>query len=252
MKNIIIELLIILSLTILLACQKTKEDKVIFTSYKATGDISPKLNDFRTSLGGLNTMPNAIGGRREINWDGVADSLLDKPLSKNFFNTVGDGVPASRQRGLIYGDGEFQVSASKFSQVNNEAATEFAAFSGNKVFANLTAIDWPVGFQVAGETTPASVNAFGMIFSDVDTEGSVSLEFFEAEKSIGKFFAPAHDATSKFSFLGLQFQNKKITSVKVHHEGRIADGQKDISQGGAKDLIVIDDLIYSEPIKWQE
>ena len=120
------------------------------------------------------------------------------------------------------------MSANKFSHVNSQAATEFTAFSGNKIFANIAAIDWPVGFQVAGEITPASVSAFGMIFSDVDIEGSVSLEFFEGEKSLGKFFAPPHDATSKFSFLGLQFQNKKITSVKVHHEGRIIDGQKDI------------------------
>ena len=190
----------------------------------------------------------AFGGRREINWDGVADSLLNKSLPKNFFNTVGNGVPASRQRGLVYGDGEFQVSANSFHHMNADAATEFISFSGNKVFANTTNIDWPVGFEVAGETTPASVKSFGMVFSDVDMERSVSLEFFDGNKSIGKFFVPAHDADSKFSFLGVEFNNRRITKIKVHHEGRLADGQKDISQGGPKDLVVIDDFIYSEPV----
>lgn len=252
MKNFIIQLLTILGLTILLSCNKSKDEQIQFTIYEANGDISAKLNEFKSSLGNVNSTPNAVGGRREINWDGIADSLLNKTLPQNFFNTVGDGIPASRQRGLIYGDGDFQVSGTNFSHINNEAATEFAAFSGNKVFANTTSLDWPVGFQVAGQTTTASVKAFGMVIADVDKEGSVSLEFFEGDKSIGKFFVPPHSTTSKFSFLGLSFQNKVITKVKVHHEGRLIDGQKDISQGGTKDLIVIDDLVYSEPIKWQE
>jgi hypothetical protein len=251
MKNFIIQLLTILGLTILLSCNKDNNEEIQFTIYEANGDIVAKLNEFKSSIGNLNTTPNAVGGRREINWDGIADSLLDKTLPQNFFNTVGNGVPATRQRGLMYGDGEFQVSATNFSHINNEAATEFAAFTGNKVFANTTALDWPVGFQVAGEATTASVKAFGMVFADVDKEGSVSLEFFEGDKSIGKFFVLFHNTTSKFSFLGLSFQNRVITKVKVHHEGRLADGQKDISQGGAKDLIVIDDLIYSEPVKRQ-
>lgn len=248
MKSIIILLLTILGLTILISCQKNNDEKIEFTVYKANGDISAKLNEFRTKLGNLNTTPNATGGRREINWDGIADSLLNKSLPKDFFNTVGDGVPASRQRGLIYSEGEFQVSANNFSHINNEAATEFAAFSGNKAFANTTALDWPNGFQVPGEATPASVKAFGMVFCDVDREGSVSLEFFEGNKTLGKFIVPAQSGT-KFSFLGVEFHNRKITKVKVHHEGKLIDGAKDISQGGTTDLIVLDDFIYSEPIR---
>ena len=243
MKNFIIQLLIMIGLTVLLSCNKNKEEEVRYTVFKATGDVTTKLNEFKNILGNLNTTPNAVGGRREINWDGIADSLFNKSLPHNFFNSVGDVVPASRPRGLVYGDGDFQVSAINFSYNNAAAATEFVSFSGNKVFANTTALDWPVGFEVAGQTKPASLKAFGMVFSDVDTENSVSLEFFEGAKSLGKFFVPAHDANSKFSFLGVSFQGNVVTKVRVNHEGSLADGQKDISQGGAKDLIVIDDLI---------
>ncbi|HZH66147.1 MAG TPA: hypothetical protein VEY10_14720 [Flavisolibacter sp.] len=233
----------------LFSCKKEKEAKNEVTIYKASGDISTEINRFRNSVGNLNTTPGAVGGRREINWDGVPDSMLNKALPTDFFNTVGNNIPASRQRGLVYDDGEFQVSATNFVHLNNEAATEFSSFSGNKSFANISRLDWPVGFRVAGETTPATVTAFGMVFSDVDLEGSVALAFFDGEKSLGKFFVPPHDANSSFSFLGVKFYNSKITKVKVSHQGKLSDGQKDISQGGVADLVVVDDLIYSEPVK---
>ena len=252
MKNIHFHLFFLLTIFFLFSCKKEKEADIQYTVYEASGDISAKLNEFRATLGNLNTTPGAVGGRREINWDGIPDNLLDKPLAGNFFNQVGDGVAPSLQRGLKYGDGEFQASANSFAHLNNEAAPEFKAFSGTKVFANVNAIDWPVGFEVAGQATPATVNAFGMVFADVDLANSVSLKFFDGEKSLGKFFVPAQTGNSKFSFLGVAFHNRKVSSVKVHHKGRLIDGGKDISGGGQHDLIVIDDLIYSEPVKRQD
>jgi hypothetical protein len=249
MKMKLITCLGLLGLVFLTACRKTEDNQIQSTIYKATGNIQQKLNEFKAAIGPLNTTPNAIGGRREVNWDGVPDTLLNKSLPFNFFNPVGNGANASLQRGLVYGEGDFQVSASKFSHLNMDAAAEFQAFSGTKVFANVTNFEWPVGFEVAGQSTPASVQSFGMIFSDVDVEGSVAIEFFEGMVSLGKYSVPAHDAVSSFSFLGVQFQNRNITSVKISHQGRLADGKKDISQGGTDDLIVIDDLIYSEPVK---
>lgn len=238
-----------LFLLLLFSCKKEKGAEVQVTVFKASGNIQPKLDEFRAALGNLNATPGAVGGRREVNWDGVPDSLLDKTLPQNFFNPVGANAPAARQRGLVYDDGEFEVSATGFATRNSQAATEFSSFSGNKVFANVSSLEWPVGFQIAGETTAASVSAFGAVFSDIDREGSVVMEFFEGEKSLGKFSPPAHDAGSSFSFLGVSFSNAKVTKVKISHEGRLSDGQKDISQGGNKDLIVLDDFIYSEPVR---
>ena len=249
MGNLRIAILSLSTLLFLGSCSKDNDEKLRFTVYQSSGDISVVMNQFRNALGDLNTAPGASGGRREVNWDGVADSLLNRAFPKNFFNQVGDNVPASLQRGLAYDEGEFQVSATKFSHVNSDAASQFSSFSGNKVFANLNNDLWPIGFEVAGQATPATVKAFGMVFSDVDTENSTSLEFFEGNVSLGKFFVPAHDASGNFSFLGVYFHNRNVTKVLVQHQGRLADGQKDISQGGSKDLVVMDDLIYSEPIK---
>jgi hypothetical protein len=251
MKNIGIHFFALLSTIVLCSCKKENDEQIKLTVYESTGDILPKLNEFRNKLGSLNTTPGTVNGRREINWDGIPEQLLNRPLAKNFFNPVGNGASPSLQRGLVYDDGEFQASDNLFAHLNSHTPTEFKAFSGNKVFANVSNIDWPVGFQVPGEPTSASVTAFGMVFADVDLRNSVSLEFFEDEKSLGKFFIPVHDANSKFSFLGVEFHNRQITKVKVHHQGRLADGEKDVSQGGTNDLIVIDDIIYSEPAKRQ-
>jgi hypothetical protein len=148
----------------------------------------------------------------------------------------------------VYGSGSFVVSNNGFESVNSEAATEFAAFSGNNTFANTTAPRWDVKFQKSGTTQSASVDAFGVVFTDVDEDNSTAIEFFDGDESLGKFFVPPHDAKTKFSFLGVHFTNgKRITKVTVTHDGFLAEGLPDISEGGTKDLVTLDDFIYSEP-----
>lgn len=75
------------------------------------------------------------------------------------------------------------------------------------------------------------------------------MEFFDGAKSIGKFFVPPHDAGSSFSFLGIYFNTAdRITRIRIQHDGFLANGQKDISDGGDSDLIVLDDILYAEPV----
>lgn len=142
------------------------------------------------------------------------------------------------------------VSANKFANTAPEAAEEFEAFSGTKVFANPGSALWEIGFEMAGQPLAAGVKGFGLVFSDVDLPNSASLEFFNGNKSLGKYFVPAHDAVSGFSFLGAFLKNdERITSIKVNHDGFLSAGGKDISDGGTHDLIVMDDFLYSEPIQ---
>ena len=74
----------------------------------------------------------------------LCPSVLGQSITVDFFNTVGDNVPASRQRGLVYeeGGGEFRVSASNFADVNSAASSQFAAFSGERTFANISSSLW--------------------------------------------------------------------------------------------------------------
>src|SRR4030095_1213616 len=236
---------------VLVSCKKESNEKQP-QIFKATGDINGAIADFRKLLGNLNTTPGVTSGRREINWDGVPDNMVGQALPNDFFNPTTSGAPGAQRRGLVYaaGVGEFQVSNTNFSDIDPASSGEFSTFSGTKTFANISTNLWPIGFQVAGETTAAFSRGVGIVFSDVDLPNSTSLEFFEGEKSLGKFFVPPHTTTSSFSFLGVYFPgNERITKVQVKHDGILSDGQKDISAGGQHDLVIFDDFIYGEPQK---
>jgi hypothetical protein len=242
----------ILALVAITACSKQKDDAsdnniVVVT---ATGDINARLDEFRQLLGSqLNTTPGATEGRREINWDAVPDDLLNKKLPGDFFNPVGDLVPAANQRGLVYSAaGNFQVSKTSFAETNAAAAAQLTSFSGNKIFANVSSKLWDVEFQVAGKALAASVKGFGIVFSDVDLPQSTSLEFFNDQQLLGKFFVPAKEG-SNFSFLGVYFKNEKITRIRVAHDGPLDLGQDDISNNGPADLVAMDNFLYNEPVK---
>jgi hypothetical protein len=234
---------------LVIGCKKeTSKDKSVV--FSANGDITAKMTEFRNQLGPVNITIGKTSGRREINWDGVPDSLNGKKLPGNFFNPTEAGAVESLQRGAVYAAlDNAMVSASKFSEVNTQASTEFSSFSGNKSFAVTNATLWPVSFRVAGTSTDASVKAFGAVFVDVDKNNSTYIEFYSDQRSLGRFFVPPHDNNSNFSFLGVYFPNTEVTEVQIGHEGRLSDGEKDISQGGSKDLVVLDDFIYSEPLK---
>jgi hypothetical protein len=237
-----------LSLFITAGCSKEKQQSVNAVVFSAAGDVNAKLNEFRNQLGTLNTTTGVTGGRREINWDGVPDSLMSLRMPDDFFNPVGAGAPVARQRGFVYaGTGNAVVSKTNFADINAQAAPEFASFSGSKTFAVTNSNLWPVGFRVAGTNTVAAIKGFGLIASDVDKNNSTFIEFFDGDKSLGKFYLPAHDITSSFTFLGVYFPDNKITEVKIGHEGILSAGQKDVTQGGPEDLIILDDFIYSEP-----
>jgi hypothetical protein len=235
-----------------ISCNKEHNNSIIdnITVIQENGNIQDDVERFRNMLGTLNTEPGATGGRREINWDGIPDNLDNTPLPPDFFNPTGENAPAARQRGLVYSSaGSFMVSSDGFATINSEASSQFTAFSGSKTFANTSAKLWDNTFQKPGTTQAASVQAYGLVFSDVDKGNSTALQFFNGSKSIGKYFVPAHDASSGFSFLAVFFKNgEKITKVTISHEGLLVQGNKDVSDGGTDDLIVMDDFIYSEPI----
>jgi hypothetical protein len=239
------------SAMILSGCEKddVSNDVKVVT---AAGNIGTKVDEFRQVLGAqLNTTPGAVGGRREINWDGIPPELLNTPLPGNFFNTTGNNVPATRQRGLLYSAGinNFQVSNDGFKNINASTAEAFTAFSGSQIFANVGSNLWDIGFQVPGEPTTATVKGFGMVFSDVDKPNSTFMEFFNDTRSLGKFFVPVHDASSNLSFLGVFFENERVTNIRIGHDGSLNEGGNDISKGGQKDFVAFDDFLFDEPVK---
>jgi hypothetical protein len=230
------------------ACDKEDSEKQPRV-FSANGNINAAVTEFKNLLGPANSTTGMTTGRREINWDGVPDSLDGKRLPNDFFNPVGANAAESLQRGVVYaGTSDAMVSQTKFAEVNPNASASFSTFSGNKGFAVVNSTEWPVTFERAGQHEPATVQAFGAVFSDVDKENTTFIEFFNDNTSLGRFYVRAHDNTTSFSFLAVYFEDKTVTRVKIGHEGKLTDGENDITQGGIKDLVILDDFIYSEPL----
>lgn len=222
---------------------------------KSAGDsaaIISTINQFRSLLGdSLNTTPNKTSGRREINWDGVPANLTNNGnFPFDFFNNTDPAGPNGRKRGLVYINTgtSFRVDSSDFSEIEPSYAGQFETFSRKRLFAYLGNNVSEVSFKIAGTNTDAFVRGFGLIFSDVDDANSTSLEFFAGSKSLGVFKAPVRTGAGSFSFLGVYFPTEKVTRVKITSGNSIlAPGIKDVTDGGTKDLVVMDDFFYDEP-----
>jgi hypothetical protein len=216
--------------------------------------IAPVVDQFRGDVGGAN---NGVGGaftsgRREINWDGVPDSFsAPNNLPANFFN-------ANSARGVIFstpGSG-FQVSARtgnptvtalRFGNINPNYPFDFQTFSPERLFTALGSNITDVTFFVPGTSTLAFTNGFGVVFTDVDSPTSTTLQFFDQTgNTLGTFAVPASlSASQNLSFLGVFFNaGERVARVRIT-SGNAALGPNDAPFG--TDIVVMDDFIYGEP-----
>jgi hypothetical protein len=249
------------SVIIFTACDKDDDynntpnpPAIVAQEFKSTGDslgISTKLNEFRNILGAtLNSAPGATGGRREVNWDGVPPAFTNQ---NNFpFDFFGSSNPADangRKRGLIMTNTgtSFRVDTTDFTDVEPSYADQFNRFSPKRLFVYMGNTVTECTFKVPGSTTDAFIKGFGVVFNDVDDANSSSIEFFNGNKSLGVFKAP-QSPSGQFSFLGVFFPDEKVTKVKIKSgNGLLAKDNKDITNGGSQDLVVMDDFLYDEP-----
>ncbi len=240
------------------------------TSLSGTpADIADSVTAYQAALGGANnagepqTFPD---GFRTINWD--ASPLLDDREIPNFipgdtFNA--DAAPLAR--GLVFTEpGEagaldedlFRISRAMppllFSDVNGEIyMNEASFFSPNRIFA-YNDPDLGVAFDVifflpSDQVTPASVNGFGVIFTDVDTPTS-SMEYLDADGNT-LLVAPVPalgPSQGSLSFLGVVFPEGspvarvRITAGDLSVTGAPADGGVE-----GQDVVAMDDFLYGEP-----
>ena len=221
-----------------------------FMAYSASGSdasaIAPVVDAFRNVLGTNNG--NALGsqpnGRREINWDGGGDAanatMFNTPMMT--FNTglTTRGVVFATVTGL-------EISGQptpKFGEIDISYPGIFTTFSAPRMFTPLGSTVTDVHFFVPGTATPALVNAFGAVFTDVDLPQSSSIEYFDAAgNSIGRAFVPP--ANNGLSFVGVVFQDRRIRRVRVTSGNTSL--YANITDGGLIDVVAMDDFIYGEP-----
>jgi len=217
-----------------------------FTTYQAEGDsatVAASLNSFRAALGGILNAPNSPptdSGRREINWDGVPAAVTNVdtfPLA--FFNVNSKrGVLLSTPgTGLRVDSTDFGVSA------------QFHAFSPKKLFAAVGSDEVVVDFKLSGTNTNGLSTGFGVVFSDVDVAGSTAVALYDATGAlIANLAAPAKSSADEFSFIGAVFATPNIARVVITSGNAALNAPvTDVSAGGTKDLVAMDDFIYGEP-----
>lgn len=226
------------------------------TSPDASG-LTSAVDDFRAVAG---SPANAAGagpfdsGRRQISWDGGAatDPFVSPALMpNNFFNsnvkqgnvylTPGSGFLLSQRAAAA------NFTAPRFGDINPSYASEFITFSAERLFAAKDSVITDVFFFVpSSPATPATVASFGAVFADVDSDAATFMEFFDLDGSLlHTAFASPRD--KGLSLLGASFDaGERIARVRIH-AGTTPMGATNFD-GGASDIVVMDDFIYSEPL----
>ena len=225
--------LILLGLVAIAMPQTTHAIPITFSAAGAnTAAIQGTVDAFRANLGALN--PNVAGsfgsGRREINWDGVPNTFAaPNNLPGNFFNV-------NSPRGAVFsstGGTGFQVSANsgiapiEFGNIDPSYSGLFNTFSAQRLFTALGTNIYDVSFFVPGSNTPALTRAFGSVFTDVDSDSSTSIEYFDhAGVSLGNFFVPNFSGDQTLSFLGVAFDSPVVSRVRITSGNQILRGRK--------------------------
>jgi hypothetical protein len=216
-----------------------------FRVVRGSGDITPFVAQFRGLLGDPSNGAQAgqqPAGRREISWDGVPAALTNvDTFPALFFNNRGANLSGT-------GTG-FRNSDNDFADLNPAYGAQFEPFSKPKTFMPIGSPEMEIFFRVAGSTTPAAVTGFGIVFSDIDRQGSAYIRLYDAVgRSLGQYLAPARSDATGLSFVGVVFDAAIVAQVVITAgQAAIDAGLQDLSDGGDRDLVVTDDFLYGEP-----
>jgi hypothetical protein len=213
--------------------------------------ITPARDAFRTELGGGSTAGanGSFGGlRREVNWDGVPDSLAaPNNLPGDFFNTTSP-------RGLLLSTAgsALQVSALAGNATgtpiefgNQEAGNpgRFQTFSGQRLFAPVGSAKATAAFREVGTATPAFTRGFGTVFTNVDATPDSTIRLLDsAGNELGIYTSPPATGPDSLTFVGAAFPDRRVASVEISG----SDTGSTVTSSGPGGT-VMDDFIYGEP-----
>lgn len=222
-----------------------------FITFEAAGAdpaaITATRDAFRAAVGG-GTVAGANGSfgglRREINWDGVPDIFADPNfLPDDFFNV-------NSPRGVVFstpGTG-FLVSANPGLATSTLFGfpNDFQTFSAQRLFTAVNSNITDVSFFLPSTSTAATTSAFGLIFTDVEVDGT-KLEFFDEND------APLYSRNALVAGnQGLTFLGAVADAGERISRVRITAGVNTITANGVlgnpnDDVVVMDDFLYAEP-----
>ncbi|HVE58788.1 MAG TPA: hypothetical protein VNB22_18280, partial [Pyrinomonadaceae bacterium] len=217
--------------------------------------IQTAVDQFRADLGGSN---NGVGGsftfgRREINWDGVADNFSEpNALPYNFFNVNSPRGVVFHSIANIGGNHQFRVSASaasgtavRFGNIDASYSIIFQTFSSEKLFHARFANEIEILFFIPGTNIPATVSGFGAVFCDVDSSNTY-IEYYDpsGNKISG---SSLNVASNGLSFIGTSFNAGERVAKVIIRLGNSNLQSGSIDGTNSVDVVAMDDFIYGEP-----
>ena len=228
----------------------------------STDAIQTAVDQFRADLGQLNPpgRQSFTSGRREINWDGVAEGLSAPNLMRpDFFNF-------NSPRGVMFSStavpvttGAFlqpmQVSAStasgvplRFGNINPQYTTEFQSFSKERLFTTTDGSNvLEINFFIPGTSIPATVNGFGAVFTDVDTTATRIMLYDPTGRLLLDPSTPVPVADKGLSFQGVSFNDGTRIARVVIVLGNASLSAQNTDGVNGVDVVAMDDFIYGEP-----
>lgn len=217
--------------------------------------IQTMVDQFRTDLGGVNNGVGGsfISGRREINWDGVADAFAEpNALPFNFFNVNSPRGVVFHSIANIGGNHQFRVSAStasgtavRFGNLDPSYSIIFQTFSPERLFQARFANEIEILFFIPGTSIPATVKGFGVVFCDVDSSNTF-IEYYAVDgtKLSG---SSLNVASNGLSFIGTSFTAGERVAKVIIRLGNSNLQAGNIDGTNSVDVVAMDDFIYGEP-----
>ena len=178
----------------------------------------------------------------------MPDAFADpNDLPPNFFN-------ANSPRGAVFftSGTAFRVSANsvnptntpvRFGSIHNQFPQLFSTFSPQRLFTAIDSDITDVHFFVPGTSTAATVDGFGAVFTDVNSDNSTSIDYFDVNGVLlfRQNVLPGPTNRGSLSFLGVGFDaGERVFLVRITSGDRIL-------RTPARDTVVMDDFIYGEP-----
>lgn len=224
--------------------------------------IQASVDAFRATLGANNGVGGSFpGGRREINWDGVPDTVAAPNfLPPDFFN-------ANSPRGVVFNTiqevnggslNDFIVSADdnnptttpvRFADINPQYSSIFTTFSAQRLFTMRNARTMDVNFFVPGTSIPATVTAFGIVLCDVDGATGAARSLLRFVDINGNVVLSTSVAAfdDGLSFTGVSFNAGERIARVVLIVGTDALSAGAVDETSGVDAVAMDDFIYAEP-----
>jgi hypothetical protein len=250
------------------AQETTTKDFVAPIVFQAAGpnsaSIQSTIDAYRAELGNPdNKNSGSLGtGHREINWDGgggVDTTTAPVTPFNTFLNTRGSQF-TTRGIGLSQAPPSGGPQGGLAALFNNASyGSIFKTFSALRLFTPVGSNITDAFFFLPGSNgnTPATVNGFGAVFTDVDQPdgsgpgakrgnrgASTLLEFFGVNgELLFSSYVPAAPGDGNLSFFGVKFNDARIARVRIT-TGNTAAGPDDDDKN---DVVMMDDFIYGEP-----